>query len=301
LAAGLMVARMAFPELAEPCTKLLDQMDFSFFYDPITRQVSHGYYTNPGKPSLYHYGTFYTEARLGSLIAIGKGEIPERHWFEMVRTFPGECAGQSRTPQAIKLKTVRGHTFSAGYYEWNGVQYVPSWGGSMFEALMPTLVLDEIEYAPKSLGINDRIHAEVQDRYAVDDRGYRVWGISPCSSPATGLYAEYGIHVLGSRGYVVGPVTPHAAALALSVRPEAGIANLRALADLYDVYGDYGFYDAVDPRSGEVAYAYLALDQSMLFIALANHLTNGQVQKRFASDPIVQKVLPMIGEEDFFN
>jgi hypothetical protein len=89
--------------------------------------------------------------------------------------------------------------------------------------------------------------------------------------------------------------------LALSVAPEAAITNLRRLAERYEIYGEYGFYDAVDPQSGAVAYKYLSLDQSMLFIAVANYLTDHSIQKRFASDPIVQKALPIIAEENFFE
>ena len=96
-------------------------------------------------------------------------------------------------------------------------------------------------------------------------------------------------------------MTPHASALALAVTPEPALANLRALAAAYDIYGDYGFYDAVDPRSGAVAYKYLALDQSMLFIALANYLGDHCIQQRFAADPIVQRALPVIAAEDFFD
>ncbi len=107
--------------------------------------------------------------------------------------------------------------------------------------------------------------------------------------------------MLGVRGYAAGPVTPHASALALAVAPEAALANLRALAERYDVYGDYGFYDAVDPATGRVAQTYLALDQSMLFLALANHLCAGCVQQHFAADPIVQKILPLMQAERFFD
>ncbi|HXQ23679.1 MAG TPA: glucoamylase family protein [Candidatus Acidoferrales bacterium] len=301
LTAGLMVVRTAFPELSARCTTSIAQKDFRFFYDPAKRQISHGYYVKPGVRSPYDYGMLYTEARLGSLIAIGKGDVPEASWFEMARTFPGECSGQTQTPTHTRATTVRGHTFSAGYYEWSGLRYVPSWGGSMFEALMPTLLLDEPQYAPKSLGANDRIQATVQRRYALEALGYTVWGISPCASPVADGYGEYGVKVLGARGYDAGAVTPHAAALALSVAPAAALANLRAMAQLYDIYGEYGFYDAVDPRSGTVAYKYLTLDQSMLFIALANYLNDHCIQKRFAADPIMQKVLPIISDEDFFN
>jgi hypothetical protein len=165
---------------------------------------------------------------------------------------------------------------------------------------MPTLVLDEPRWAGPSLGANDAAHAAVQRRYALEDLGYRVWGMSPSASPAGG-YAEYGVDVLGALGYPAGAVTPHASALALAVTPEAAIANLRQLAEQYDAYGQYGFYDAIDPRSGAVAHGYLALDQAMIFIAAANYLTDGRIQRGFATDPIAQRALPVLGAERFFD
>lgn len=301
LTAGLMVVRMTFAELSDRCSHRIAQTDYGFFYDPAKQLVSHGYYVNRGAPSPFDYGALYTEARLGSLIAIGKGDVPEDEWFAMLRTFPSACRWQSQRPQANRIKTVRGHQLLSGYYEWNGVRYVPSWGGSMFEALMPTVVLDERALAPRSLGANDLAHAVVQRRYALETLAYPVWGISSSATTDADGYAECGIPVLGTRGYAAGPVTPHASALALSVTPEPAIANLRALADRYAIYGEYGFYDAVDPHTGSVAYTYLALDQSMLFLALANHIDDQVIQKRFAADPIVQKALPIIAAEDFVD
>jgi hypothetical protein len=171
----------------------------------------------------------------------------------------------------------------------------------MFEALMPSLVLDEQRYAPASLGLNDRRHALIQRRYALEELGYPVWGLSPSASPATGTYGEYGIKPLGTRGYPAGAVTPHAAALALVVMPEAAISDLRQLAQRYPLYGDFGFYDSVDPVSGQVAYHYLYLGQAMLFIAVVNHLTDNAVPRLFAADPIIQPVLPLLRAEHFFD
>jgi hypothetical protein len=301
LTAGLMVVRTTFPQLHERASKLIRHMDYGFFYDPKLGYMSHGYYVHRRSRSRYHYGVLYTEARLGALIAIGKGDVPEDLWFDMVRTYPAACAGQTSPPIDTKLKRIRGHEVFAGHYVWRGLAYVPSWGGSMFEALMPSLVLDELRYAPKSLGANDLVHAIVQRRYASEELGYPVWGISPSALPAGDGYREYGVRVLGARGYRAGAVTPHAAALALSVTPDAALANLRTLARLYDIYGDYGFYDAVDPASERVARAYLALDQSMVFIAAANRLKPHCIQERFAADPIAQRALTVIGEEDFLN
>jgi len=301
LTAGLMVVRSAFPELADRATRLIDSGDYRFFYDDVAQQMSHGYYVNVPTRSEYHYGVLYTEPRLGSLIAIGKGDAPEEHWFALVRTYPPEADWQTQKPEGWRTRTVRGHPVESGTYAWKGLRYVPSWGGSMFEALMPTLVLDEERWAPKSLGRNDEIHAEVQRRYATEEIGYPVWGLSPSVIPGQRGYGEYGVKPLGSLGYGVGAVAPYAAALALGVLPEAATADLRELAERYDVYGEYGFYDSVDPRTGRVAYEYLALDQSMIFLSLANRLKDHCIQKRFASDPIASRALAIIGDEDFFD
>jgi hypothetical protein len=300
LTAGLIVARSALPSLHERCTRLLERGDYGFFYDDGRGQMSHGYYVDSGARSIFHYGVLYAESRLGSLIAIGKGDVPEGHWFDMVRTFPDSCEWQQQPPLGRQHKTIRGHSFVGGWYEWKGSSYVPSWGGSMFEALMPRLLVDESLYAPASLGRNGDVHARVQRRYAIEELGYPVWGLSP-SWTLHGSYAEFGVRPLGSVGYAAGPVTPHAAMLALMATPEEAIANLREIAGRYDAYGPFGFYDAVDRESGEVAHTYLTLDQAMSLIAMANYLEDGCIQKRFAADPIVQQVLPMLAEERFFE
>lgn len=301
LTAGLMVVRMSFPELYERCTRLIEQGNYGFFYDPVVQQIYHGYYVNLQAYSEYHYGLLYTESRLGSLLAIGKGDVPTEHWFRLVRTFPAGYDWQSLPPRQRRLKRVDGQDVIGGYYQWREWRYVPSWGGSMFEALMPTLVLDEPRYAPASLGENDSVQATVQRHYALQQLGYPVWGLSPAANPDQDGYGEYGVKALGARGYPAGAVTPHAAALALAVLPAEAAANLHELARRYELYGEYGFYDAVDPLSGKVAYNYLALDQAMLFIALANHLRSHCIQRYFAADPIVRRVLPLLGLEHFFE
>ena len=96
-------------------------------------------------------------------------------------------------------------------------------------------------------------------------------------------------------------VTPHAAVLALLTEPAQAVQNLRQLSQRYALYGDFGFYDAVDPKTGQVAYKYLCIDQAMTLVALANHLANHAVQKHFAKDPIAQRVLPLLGFENFFD
>jgi hypothetical protein len=301
LTAGLRVVRATFPELHANATRLIDAQDYRFFYDRTAQRMSHGYYAHLASRSLFHYGVLYAESRLGSLIAIGKGDVPAQHWFRMVRTFPPACRWQAGQPVGRRAKEVRGHAVLGGWYEWGGVRFVPSWGGSAFEALMPTLVLDEPGLAPASLGANALAHARVQRRYALETLGYPVWGMSPSATLAGAGYGEYGVRLLGSLGYPAGVVTPHASALALAVTPGEAIANLRRLAERYDIYGDFGFYDAVDPVRGEVVRAYLALDQSMILIAAANYLKDHVVQRRFAADPVIAKALPLLAAENFFD
>ena len=299
LTTGLLVVRQAFPELWADISTLIDRQDYEIFYDPEARLMMHGITVANGKAtrSQFHYGMLYTEARLGALIAIGRGDAPEASWFAMHRTLPPSTEWQAQKPQGHE-KTVRGHSFYAGTYRFRDLRYVPSWGGSLFEALMPVLALDERAFAPRSLGRNDEIHVEVQRLYA-EQLGLPVWGMSPSSKPDSVDYGEFGAAPLGIAGYRSGIVTPHASALALAVAPEAATANLRAIASRYDAYGEFGLYDAIDPATGNVAHAYLSLDQAMSFVAIANYLKDGCVQKRFAADPIASAVLPMLGDEDF--
>ncbi len=300
LTAGLMVARMAAPDLYTRITRLLERENYGFFYDPIVGQMVHGYHVQRGARSPSHYGLLYSEPRLGSLIAIGQGDVPEGHWFSLARTFPTDWTWQSMIPQGRAARPVKGYEVIGGYYSWQGIRYLPSWGGSMFEALMPGLVLDGETHAPASLGANAEAHVDVQRRYAQEVLNLPVWGMSPSANPAGG-YGEYGVPILGVKGYSETVVTPHASGLAAMVRPDEAAQNLRQLAQLYALYGPFGFYDAVDPASGAVAYKYLALDQSMMFLGIANHLRPHLIQRYFAADPIIRRVLPLLGAENFFQ
>ncbi len=300
LTAGLVVVRGAFQELYDRCTRLLDQRDFSFFYDDVEQQLYHGYWVNVGAYSEYHYGTFYTEPRVASYLAIGKGDIPREHWFGLYRTFPEEWAWQSQCPRDRVEKEYLGYKLMGGYYVYKGIKLVPSWGGSMFEALMPTLIIDEMKLAPKGLGLNDLNHVRAQIKYALEEKRYPVWGMSPCAVPGGG-YSEYGVKPAGTKGYKAGVVAPYATFLALEFAPKEAIANLRKLLELYDIYGEYGFYDAVEVETGLVATKYLCLDQAMSLVALNNYLNGGAIRKRFHQDEINRSAEVLLKAEDFFG
>ena len=301
LDAGIYVIKNAFPEeFAHQTERILRQHNFRFFYDDAKQQMSHGFYSHLGVPSDYTYGSLYQESRASSYIAIGRGEVPVEHWFRMARTFPEDYAWQTQMPIERRERTTLGFAYEGGYYKWKGIEFVPSWGGSMFEALMPTLILDEAKYAPEALGKNNLNYTQIHIRYTLEELGYPVWGMSPCSVPEGG-YSEYGVNVLGSKGYKAGVVTPHASVLAIEYAPEETIRNLRELVRRYPIYGEYGFYDAVNVTTGLVAHKYLALDQAMILIALNNYLNDGAIRKRFHADPINGKALPLLTEEKFFT
>lgn len=300
LSAGLMVTRNAEPSLKPRIDRILQKQNYAFFYDAELGQMVHGYHVQRDARSNNVYGLLYSEPRLGSLIAIGRGDVPPAHWFALSRTFPSEWTWQSMVPQNRTARLVDGYKVTGGYYLWQGMRYLPSWGGSMFEALMPALVLDDQTYAPHSLGANAIAHVDIQRRYALEVLSLPVWGMSPSANPLGG-YGEYGISILGVKGYDESVVTPHASGLAAMLRPREAALNLREMAALYPIYGNFGFYDAVEPKSGKVAYKYLALDQSMLFLGLANTVKPHLVQRFFAMDRDIRRALPVVRSENFFK
>ncbi|HOW59327.1 MAG TPA: glucoamylase family protein [Candidatus Omnitrophota bacterium] len=299
---GLYVVKQAFPaELTDQTARLLKRGDLSFFYDAIEKQMYHGYYDNLKVYTDYRYGVFYTEPRVVSYLAVARGEVPELHWFEgLSRTFPENYTWQTQTPKNRIQRKLLGYNYACGYYEWKELKYVPSWGGSAFEALMPTVVLMEKELAPEGLGKNNAAHVQGQIRYAKEELGMPVWGMSPASVPEGG-YSEFGAKPFGVKGYKSGVVTPHASVLALEYAPTEVVDNLRKLIELYPIYGEYGFYDAVTVATGKVAYKYLALDQGMIFVAINNYLNQGAIRNRFHAEPDMQKGDNLLTAEKFFE
>jgi hypothetical protein len=299
---GYYVAKNAFPEeLSEQVGRLLAQGNFKFFYDPVANQMYHGFYKNLGVYTDYRYGVFYAETRAAIYMAIARGDIPEKIWFEgVVRTFPVNYKWQSQTPKDRTERTVLGYRYACGYYEWKDLKYVPSWGGSAFEALMPPLVLEEKALAPGGLGKNDAVHAQGQMRYALEELNMPVWGMSPSADP-NDSYSEFGAKPFGIKGYKPGVVTPHASALALEFMPAEAVQNLRKLIELYNIYGEYGFYDALSVSDGKIARKYYSLDQGMILIAINNYLHDGAIRKRFHADPEMKKAEKLLTAEKFFE
>lgn len=295
LSAGLIIVGQAYKELNGQTSKLVNNMNYATLYDPKVGQFRGGYDVDKGELTEHHYGMFYTEPRLASYIAIGKGDVPQDHWWKMYRTMPAEFDWQSQIPQG-KTVNYDGVDVFEGSYVYAGQKFVPSWGGSMFEALMPGIVIKEKELGTKALGLNNKRHVQLQIQYA-KDKGYPAWGFSPAAT-TTG-YSEFAATPLGTSGYKDGAtVTAHATFLALEYAPGEAQTNIRALQKL-NMVGKYGFYDSVNMETGDVAKAYLALDQGMIMVSIANYLQNGVIRDYFHKDSIGKKPEQLLRKEVF--
>ncbi|MBI4358948.1 MAG: DUF3131 domain-containing protein [Candidatus Omnitrophica bacterium] len=302
LAASLVIVRQAFPEeFREKAAKILKRLNFSEFYDT-NGQLKLGYDDDKKLFAPYHYGLLATEARLASYVAIGKGDLDKEHWARIYRTFPPDREWQKQVPEGKETELFGVPVFE-GHYRYLGKRFVPSWGGSLFEFLAPTLVVNEQELAPKGLGKNNKVVTELHMEHALRKKGYPVWGMAPCAvrNGKHWVYREYGVPELGAKGYPDrGVIAPYATFLALATEPRAAVQNLREMLSRYaDIYGEYGYYDSVDVLKGTVNQQYLALDQGMSFLAIANFAADGTIRNRFHSDPIGQKAAELLKEEEF--
>lgn len=295
LTAALVVVGEAYNELENDAMTLVDEMDYSTLYDYEENLFHGGFNVETDQLTEHHYGSFYTEPRMTSYLAIGKGDVPPEHWWHMYRTLPQEWDWQDQIPEGYDVD-YDGVTVFQGHYQYNDIKYVPSWGGSMFEALMPGLLVKEKELGTDGLGLNNERHVELQIEYA-KEQGYPVWGFSPAAIP--GGYSEFGVPEGGMQGYPEdGTVTPHASFLALDYAPMEVFENIKELRNL-GVYGPYGFYDTVNVTTGEVTEAYLALDQGMIMLSIANYLHDGLIKNYFHENEIGSNPEPLLEREKF--
>jgi len=335
LAAALMMVGNAHPEFKARAEDLLRPMDFGLFYvpydpaDPRARPGQlHGGLFPDGREFTTFYGMVNTEPRIASYIAIARGQVPPEHYYRLYRTLPPGTV-RPKVPVGGEMRSYLGVPVFEGHHAFRGFKVVPSWGGSMFEALMVTLLVPEDRWAPSSWGVNHPLYVRAQIKHSLAAGPHSVWGFSPCCNPKGG-YSTYGVDALGAnpegylsnnadpRGAPVADkppgegeravqtavpdnvVTPHASFLALRFAPGEALANLRALAERYPtLYGEYGFRDSVDVGTGRVADCVLALDQGMTLAALANALADDALQHLFADGPVEAAVRPLIAPEAF--
>ncbi len=256
--------------IAQTAERLFKDMDFTFLFDDSRKLFSIGYRITDGSLDPSCYDLLASEARLASFIAIAKGEAPPLHWFHL---------GRALTP------VDRGSALI-------------SWSGSMFEYLMPALVMRSPERSLLNQTYDLIVRRQIE--YGVE-RG-TPWGVSESAYNARDVnlqyqYSSFGVPGLGlKRGLSEDLViAPYATALAAMINPAAALQNFRRLEEAGGT-GAYGFYEALDytssrlPEGATVAIArtYFAHHQGMLLVAIANLTNNGAMCTRFHAEPMVQ-------------
>jgi cyclic beta-1,2-glucan synthetase len=267
-AARSITSRLA--KIAQTCQRIVDDMDFKFLLDQERKVFTIGYNVTEGRHDNSFYDLLASEARLASFVAIAKGDVPQEHWFRMGRQLTAVDGGRA----------------------------LISWTGTMFEYLMPSLVMRN--YRETLLGETYEAVVSRQIEYGYE-RGV-PWGISESAYAARDLqlnyqYGPFGVPGLGlKRGLIEDlVVSPYSTILASNVLPAQAIENLRVL-EREGALARYGFYEALDytperVKKGErctLVRAYMAHHQGMSLIALDNLLNRKAMQNRFHSDPAVQ-------------
>ena len=245
-------------------------MEFGFLLDHDRKLLSIGYLVAEGTLDPSCYDLLASEARLASFMAIAKGDVPARHWFHL---------GRAVTPVS------------------HGAALI-SWSGSMFEYLMPSLVMR----APEGSLVEETNRLIVRRQIDYGAKLGVPWGVSESAYNARDLeftyqYSNFGVPGLGlKRGLgenVV--VAPYATALASMVDPQAASRNFDRLAAV-GASGRYGFYEALDytpsrlpeGKSIVIVRAFMAHHQGMTIVAIADALLDGAMRARFHAEPIVQ-------------
>lgn len=263
-----MRARLA--AIAEAAEALVDEMDFSLFYDSQREALSVGYDVTQNVLQRSFYDLLASEARSAVFVAIAKNEIPQEAWFRM-----------GRTHTRYAKRTV-----------------LLSWTGTMFEYLMPALWL---KHFPATLLENSLSGAVAcQEAYV---RPHKIpWGISEGACTARNEAGHFEYHAFGVPPLALKAnlprkivITPYATALALNTNPREALANLRAMDEL-GWNGKYGFHESAEyttangdaEGSFQVVPSWMAHHQGMILLSICNLLSDCVFQKRFHEEVRVE-------------
>ena len=248
-----------------------DAMSFGFLFDEGRKLFSVGYNVSSERLDASHYDLLASEARLASLVAIAKGDAPQEHWFRMGR------------PRAAVSSAER---------------VLLSWSGSMFEYLMPLLVM---RTSADTL-LDETYASVVAEQVAYGAKHSVPWGVSESAYNLMDLamtyqYRAFGVPSLGLKAGLGEDlvIAPYATALAALVHPRLAAENFRAL-ERTAMLGTHGFYDALDftpgrlppGRTSAVVKSFMAHHQGMTLVALDNVLHDSPMQRRFHRDPRVK-------------
>ncbi|MDM0114277.1 glucoamylase family protein [Variovorax sp. J22R133] len=262
--------RAALEEMARRCETLCHAMDFSGLYNPKRHLFHIGLRVDDMTLDASYYDLLSSESRLLSFLAIAKGDAPRRHWPALGRPF-----------------------LSVGFEPG-----LKSWAGSMFEYLMPSLVMPE----PQHSLLDAANRAAIREQQAFGHAMYQPWGVSESAYFAQDhslayQYSPFGVPRLALRRTppTERVVAPYAAAMAAAHVPHDVMLNLHLLQSL-GARGEFGFFDAIDftiSRQAEgqgfsVVRNFMSHHQGMSLVALCNLLCDDAPRRWFASAPLVQ-------------
>ncbi|MET3659939.1 GH36-type glycosyl hydrolase domain-containing protein [Aquamicrobium ahrensii] len=266
-------------KLRERARRFAFEMDFSFLMRPERKLLSIGYRVEEHQLDEACYDLLASEARLTSLFAVAKGDLPTEHWFKLGRP--------------IVEIGFRGALIS--------------WSGSMFEYLMPPLVMKE----PQGSLLNQTSNLVIKRQMQYGRSRNVPWGISEAAYNArdrelTYQYTNFGVPGLGlKRGLAQNLViAPYATILAAQFMPREAVENLKRLKSI-GALGRYGYYDAVDftpqrvPEGADhaVVQSYFAHHSGMSIAAVANVVYEGRLRDRFHSDPVIESAELLLQEK----
>ncbi|HVT79058.1 MAG TPA: glucoamylase family protein, partial [Phycisphaerae bacterium] len=255
--------------IAEQCQSL-NQMDFQFLYDKSRDQLAIGYNVSDHRRDPSYYDLLASEARIGIFVGVALEQLPQDSWFALGRRLT-----------------------SAG-----GRPALLSWSGSMFEYLMPLLIMPTYE---ETL-LDQTYHAVVQYQREYGKQHNVPWGISESGYNTTDAALNYQYRAFGvpGLGYKRGladdlVIAPYATVMSLMVAPEEAAANMVAMEGM-GFTGRYGFYEAVDYTpsrvpSGQnhaIVRSFMAHHQGMSFLSLAYTMLDAPMQRRFLADPLLR-------------
>lgn len=265
--------------LAEECEEF-SEIELEFLYDKTSKFLAIGYNATDLRRDASFYDLLASEARLTSFIGIAQDQLPQEHWFALGR-----------------LLTTIG----------KGKPILISWSGSMFEYLMPLLLMPSYENT-----LLDRTYQAVVTRQAEYGRQRNVpWGISESGYNITDTalnyqYRAFGVPGLGfKRGLSEDLViAPYAAVMGLMVNPSLACMNLEKM-ESYGYAGKYGFYEAVDftpsrvppGRKHAIVKSFMVHHQGMSFLSLVYVLQDRPMQRRFEADPRLQATVTLLQEK----
>jgi cyclic beta-1,2-glucan synthetase len=258
--------------------EMYENTDFDMLFDDSRMVFSIGFNTAEGQLDASFYDMLASECRLASYLAIAKGDVPQEHWFRLGRAITQTEGGRA----------------------------LVSWSASMFEYLMPRLVMRDW---PGTL-LNQTYRNVVRRQIQYGKQRGVPWGVSESAFNAkdvelTYQYQAFGVPGLGlKRGLsddIV--VAPYATVLALPVDMRSALENLSALSR-QGAEGRYGFYEALDYTPGRVpagkeravVRAYMAHHQGMSLVALGNMVTADRMVDRFHADPVVRSAELLLQE-----